>query len=232
MRSSKVRRSSCGSLENVGFSNHRLRVAPSTIPGGGLGVFADDDFAKGEVLTQYIGELLDRKQAMELRRQGKATHMATLNQHQIIDAQHEIDHKADWKQKTKGFPVGGFTNAPLSPEGTNSQFCVQEKQPRAWSENIFALRNQKGELKEKPSETLWIRSIRPIKRGEEIFVPYGRSYWKNKRKRETTGDTGKSTAETTSSLRRGGTPTRGSFGDSSLEYMGLVDNQKIHKFFE
>jgi hypothetical protein len=45
--------------DTAGFTgDDRVRVAPSLIPGAGLGAFAARDFAAGEVVCEYTGEVL------------------------------------------------------------------------------------------------------------------------------------------------------------------------------
>eukprot|EP00961_Rhodomonas_salina_P121436 1634543-Rhodomonas_salina.1 len=55
---------------------NELFVAPSKLPGGGLGVFTRNKVKKGAALTVYGGELIGRDEAKARRAGNKDTHQA------------------------------------------------------------------------------------------------------------------------------------------------------------
>jgi hypothetical protein len=161
-------------LPNVGLSNFRLEVKKSTIENAGLGLFATTDFRRGEIITQLIGELHDKKTANKLFSQGLASHMASLNVFEIIDARNEILYKEDWK-RSKGIPVGGFVNHSFIKDNINSYLSILEnvRCPKHLRHFIFPLRTPHF-----PTASLWIVALKDLKAGDEIFLDYGRNcHW-------------------------------------------------------
>jgi SET domain-containing protein len=139
-----------------------IEVKQSSIPESGNGLFATRDFNEGEIITTYDGETIDFKTAGELRKQGKASHIRTLVRMSIcVDG---FKDPADAHRKGGG----SFCNdanysgdtAGVSKYQNNAKFSVENSA-------------------KDPREICYIRALKDIKSGEEIFVSYGRDYWKD-----------------------------------------------------
>lgn len=129
----------------------RVYVAPSTLlPHAGLGLFAARDFAPGEVLSLYDGELVDRGTALAR----DPSHMRVVLLHcMYIDGLRAPLPQRGW---------GSFAN---DPRGT---------QVRANA--CYALHTgARGAATLLPCVVL--RATRAVKRHDEVLVSYGSSYW-------------------------------------------------------
>jgi len=128
-----------------------LLVKPSTLPDAGRGLFADHDFAKGQRITEYCGELIDHKQALALRAEGKAQYV------RVVEAQHSyIDGIKDPTQISSA----GWASMANHSDAPNAVF------DRVWE-------------KSKAQYRVFIKAKRAIAKGEEIFVNYGKGYWES-----------------------------------------------------
>ena len=56
-------------------------VKTSNIQNAGLGLFADRDFEKNEPITFYDGKIIDQGEALELKKEGRATHIGLYLRH-------------------------------------------------------------------------------------------------------------------------------------------------------
>jgi len=124
-----------------------LSIKPSQLPRAGLGLFAEKDFKKGDIIVKYDGEkiswkeCLKRNQAQELY----GYYYLYINSRKCIDAQYTLWAKGRYANDAAGLSrVAGLRN--------NARYEVV-----------------KGEV--------FITASRNIKAGVEIFVSYGRSYW-------------------------------------------------------
>lgn len=135
---------------------HGLRVGPSTIEGAGCGLFATKRFKKNKLITGMEGRTIDKRQADALRAKG---------QHQWIRALLLQDLYVNGlrcrKWGVKGVAGASFANDSRNAATNNSTFHSVDKVGKVeWVTPIIAL-----------------KATRDIKRREEIFVSYGRTYW-------------------------------------------------------
>jgi hypothetical protein len=137
------------------FSTHpclfvdALVVKPSTLPDAGRGLFANQDFAKGQRITEYCGELIDHKQALALRAEGKAQYV------RVVEAQHSY---IDGVKDPSKISSAGWASMANDSEKPNAVF------DRVWEKSTARYR-------------VFIKAKRAIANGEEIFVSYGKGYW-------------------------------------------------------
>jgi SET domain-containing protein len=125
-----------------------LEVKKSSLTAAGLGLWAVRAFKKGENIIEYTGEKMSKKQFDKLR--PESDYGFLLNKELVLDA----------RRTTAG--VGRYSNdcrlqnkKKKQCQGANSRFVVDSKQ-----------------------KTVQIRATRNIRAGEEVFVPYGKAYWK------------------------------------------------------
>jgi len=128
----------------------KVYLDTSTIPHAGIGLFTKEKILKNERITDCQGQMINRKEALGLMRQGKDTHCKSLNFHVVIDG-----YKS-WEETRKdGSGLASFANDGLTKEKNNTKFGTDYLQT-----------------------TVFLKALRDIEPGEEIFVSYGRAYWK------------------------------------------------------
>jgi hypothetical protein len=129
---------------------HNLKIKKSTIPNGGLGLFAfnkqyakDDNkviFKPNQKIVQYIGEIVNSDTLQERYGDYTAPYAIQVKKNTYID----------------GALVRGVAN-------------LANHRPRASTQNArLGNPNQKGEL--------YVVATKPIYHNQEIFVNYGREY--------------------------------------------------------
>lgn len=128
-----------------------VSIRKSSIDGAGNGLFADVNFNTKDIITEYTGEYIDRAKADELRRLRKHTHVRAVEMgRSYIDG---------YKDPSLAIGKGGasFTNHKPGKEA-NAKFVT------IYDSNTAQYR-------------VYIKAKRPILKGEEIFVDYGKNYW-------------------------------------------------------
>ena len=131
-------------------------VDASQIPLADMGLFANRDFHKGEHITLYDGMLLSTKEA---KGANVHTHLRTVKSFGdlVIDG-----YKwEDIKHISHGVGAGAFAN-----DAHNTPFSIN-----ATYVNIFPSIDQKF--------MVTLQATTDIAQGQEIFVSYGRGYWRN-----------------------------------------------------
>lgn len=129
-----------------------LRVRPSTLQGAGKGLFTVKNIARGTWICPYLGEVIDLD-CLEKRYPGDAVAPYTTtgtNDDDYVDSacQRGIASMAN----------GNFRgDKPRAKRDHNADIEVKKKR-----------RNSRGEV--------WLRALKNIPAGEEIFVWYGNEY--------------------------------------------------------
>lgn len=142
----KKKRFDVGVLNGEGVS-----VKTSTIPNAGLGLFADRDFAKNEIITEYCGERIDRQEAERRRELKQQSHIiSVIAMHEYIDGKHV--------RLTEKIGVASFVNDSRDPATTNAVRVVKFNPDTASHHVVY-------------------KANRHIRAGEEIFRDYERGYW-------------------------------------------------------
>lgn len=129
----------------------KLRVGKSTIQGAGRGLFADEGLKKSDLICEYNGVVITFEEAKRRRAEGKATHIRSLLPMQLcIDG---IDAKIG----------GALANDPRDASKVNAEMISYHA-----ANNCFHV---------KPDRSLvYLRAIKDIPPGGEIFVSYGKDY--------------------------------------------------------
>ncbi|XP_026193657.1 uncharacterized protein LOC34618724 [Cyclospora cayetanensis] len=121
----------------------------------GLGLFCEraKGFAKGTVITEFVGWLVDREQAEQLRKRRRASHIVAVQKGFLY-----IDGVKDPYYGTGGASFANDGSEFLGGPGNNSYFY------HWYDEELGRTR-------------VFLRATRDIAQGEEIFVPYDKNYW-------------------------------------------------------
>lgn len=157
----RINRSSCGNTNAAKRIGYALRVAKSTIPGAGRGLFAVEGFRKGDTITEYDGEVIDIREAERRRKLNLDSHIRTLASGRVAIDGRKVPNSI-------GHGGGSFANDARGPQ-TNAEFCNSTK--------VTAGLKRSGTLK--AIERTWLRATKDILPGQEIFASYGRGYWKH-----------------------------------------------------
>jgi len=115
-----------------------------------------------DYITEYGGEVIDKKEAERRRGIGKATHIRSVSfGHTAIDGINVRD--------TSGDGGASFANDPRSVEQVNAKFVVVSSYA-GWGVKRTGLT---------VPERVLLRATKTIAVGEEVYVDYGRDYWDN-----------------------------------------------------
>lgn len=167
-----------------------LEVRDSLIPGIGKGLFVTRSFAAGEPITEYTGELITHEEAKKRRALGNDTHIIRLLPLAFcIDGKRSPDGKlviTDPQREVVGRGVAAFVNENPCAAQNNVEFDFID------SSRNLAVFNQSTNADTfynalNPLERIkFIRAVRDIASGEELYASYGTDYWKRSKKRKLT----------------------------------------------
>lgn len=145
-----------------------VKTSTINIPTAGFGLFAGTQFRKGEFVTEFDGELIDRKTAVFRRQCGVDTHIVSASHTELIDGI-KITEK-----NFHGRGGGSFANADKKEKnckivkiavvarGGNVEPRAPVECPEGWT----------------PSHRVFLVALKEIARGSEILTDYGQNYWK------------------------------------------------------
>jgi SET domain-containing protein len=142
---------------------YKTTISESLIPGAGMGLFAMRDIRKGEVVTEYGGEVVDIKRAKELMAAGEDTHLLTVvSQHEALDGRVR--------------PEAGFTLEYYYRNDLMGSFANSTDKP-----NVKYVERSRSHGRVHPygaaaSKCMVLRATRDIRAGEEIYSNYGKGY--------------------------------------------------------
>ena len=130
-----------------------VMVRPSTIPNAGNGLFADIDFAKNGLITEYEGE-------EEADADAKRKHYRDITHH-ITRHDGRLIHGL--KDPTQAIGRGGasFANDPKEAGRYNAKYFWRPDPATSGTTN-----------------KVFLKATKDIRKGDEIFVSYGTSYWR------------------------------------------------------
>jgi len=140
-------------------------VGQSFIQGGGLGLFAERVFQKGDIVTFFDGTIMSRADADDLRKAGKATHITVL-----VPQLFYLDGKDVPNETGRG--GGSFAN--------DKRFMYYPE-TEEWKYSPKDINNTKKEtkvIKGFPTEKVeFLIAKQKIMPGEEITTSYGKGYF-------------------------------------------------------
>lgn len=150
---------SCRDTKNaVSTIGHGVIVKTSTIPNAGLGLFASKNFKKNELITEYDGKIIDKKTAKQKQRDNPSStfHFVALSLgNSVIDG---------IKIPIPNRGGASFANDSINNPPYNSKFFRTTKV----MPDLADQRSGNLEL-----TRLFLKALRDIAKGEEIFVDYG-----------------------------------------------------------
>lgn len=132
-------------------------VKPSTLPGAGLGLFASRPFKKNEIITEYVGRIISKTEAVHITHAdpARATHFCALSlNHSVIDG---------LRTPVVGMGGASFANDSNKHPPYNSRFYTTEKPMPKLPDH----RTGNLELKR-----LFLKAKQNIEANDEIFVDY------------------------------------------------------------
>ena len=139
----------------------RLYTKTSTISGAGLGLFAGKTFQPKEFITWYDGDIQnatesDLREVRDSTELCKWSHVATVGKHRIIHG----------------------LQAPIAGRGGGSFINDNHDPMTAYNAQLYTMESTLDPRTPQGRE-LYIQATKKISPGEEIFMPYGRDYWKH-----------------------------------------------------
>lgn len=163
--------------------SRRVALHPSLIQGADAGLFAETSIAAGDPVTEYAGKLITKEEARRLQREGKATHVRShITGQWAIDGLQTPDGVPLTAQNAErllgGRGLGAFANDAFYPN------AVYDFVDSAVNARAIAAFQRGVNTRPLPSERItFLRALRPLAAGDEIYVDYGDAYW-----REQAGD--------------------------------------------
>lgn len=152
------------------FGEQAVELRKSRIKGAGIGLFALLDFEPGDLIQEYYGQRIDAKEAQRRNARGEATHIATLvyDRAYIDGREHRCGGRIDGPRQVRDEGAGAYAN---SSHGT--AFEANAIFDYADSRANREARNKEQFYKIDPAQRkLFVRAIKPIRRGDEILVDY------------------------------------------------------------
>lgn len=153
------------------FSNYAGNESP-----GNLGLFALKDFAVGEPISAFCGEIVAQNVAKEENR-------SRIRMRRLYTMRYEIDGKcmpsgvaiSDPMIQLNGYGAAAFACDGRCAEKNNAKFREIESPYNVKRLNEFV---QGADWNLNPSDRIiYIVASKPIAKGEEIFADWGVSYW-------------------------------------------------------
>lgn len=129
-------------------------VKNSSIIGAGRGLYACRPFKRGELVTEYAGEIISRDEAQRRAQRGEFQFLGTL-----VSGMYEID---GLQEPVDGKGAASFINHAASSRA-NVKWSHLEDQLLCFT-RLFA------------------KAVRDIKDGEEILINYGNTFWRRHKK--------------------------------------------------
>jgi uncharacterized protein len=122
-----------------------LIVKKSQLPNAGKGLYTNASLKKGDIIIEYLGEIIDWKEYIKRVAEDKDGYLFFINKNYCIDSYNTPEHKARYSNDAQGLTrVKGLKN--------NSVYEIQGKK-------------------------CFVKALRNIEAGEEIFVSYSKEYW-------------------------------------------------------
>lgn len=136
-------------LASVG---HGLRIAPSSIPGAGLGLYVTRNYKRGDFITWYEGAALTRREALERRSAGTDSHIIRGSTSTFHGSYIDGIHASDLRDGQGG---GSACNDGAHSLNQETAYFVFADMP----------------------DGVFVRASRDLTAGDEVLVGYGRDYW-------------------------------------------------------
>lgn len=155
-----------------------LLFKPSQIANAGWGVFAQVAFKKGQIITEYDGQVIPWEQARKRRELKKASHIRSkIFLTYCIDGSRTREGKKiqDPCQDCVGYGMAAYVNDGKDhKQGNNCEFV-----------NVHCSANSEAMNGDRhPHHSIvCLAALCDIEAGSELFVSYGSDYWKSQLKK-------------------------------------------------
>lgn len=136
-----------------------VQVRTSSIANAGLGLWADRDFAPYDIITEYTGAVISKKQMVQLTVQHRFQYVAQMTNDLYIDG---------FRFDDVSRACGSMANDPRDSKRYNSRLYASNPPPSIRPE---VRKGRKTRLR------LFLVAIRSIPKGSEVFFGYGKEYW-------------------------------------------------------
>lgn len=138
-----------------------LRLARSTLHNAGRGVFAQRVFYPGDAICEYSGTILTARRAKNMR------YAVALSSKYILDGfQFPCKHRMN---------VGSMINDAKDPQRTNCAILIVSDAKRF----RYKTGNENRGAKKISARAFIVCVYQPIQNGQELFLSYGKRYWKH-----------------------------------------------------
>lgn len=128
-----------------------LYLKKSLIPGAGKGLFVKEKFTRGDIVCEYLGEILPWSECEKRAEQGYEGYVFFISKKKCVDAYFTPEAMGRYANDAKGIGrVEGLKN--------NAQ---------------YEIKTRNGEKR------AFIVATRTINPNDEVLVDYGSDYWKN-----------------------------------------------------
>ncbi len=172
-----INSNSKGCLKKSSQYNPLVELGPSTICGG-LGIIAQRDIPKGTPITAYPGAFIKKRKSIKYRlrkmvkqnEQTSSEYVLDTNNDYFIDGLKQGNHW--WTKYGLGHMANDAICFELSGKTNNCDF----KEVKVYIGKKIALSRNYNNKQYWRTRMILIAS-RSIKKGEELFVPYGLGYW-------------------------------------------------------
>ena len=134
-------------------------------PSAGFGLWTGPKtfYRKGDYITEYDGEIITRKEALELKKNGSSSHCRSLGIGSDLVINGDFN-PFDFTSYLRG--AGAFINDIKDKTKYNAEFV-----------NLDTLVGVKRKGKYQTLTRVFIRAIKFIPPNHEIFINYGKDFW-------------------------------------------------------
>lgn len=160
--------------------------APSQIAAAGQGLFTSVALNRGEIITEYGGEVLSGRQADAVSKEKRSHFRVLVRRFYILDGSLHISPFYPGLDFNEDYYYGwnlmaSFANDPHSTDLKPNVTFWQIESPfeHPYPPIPPALVRAPSDNDRFVTERVFLRALRPIAADEELFVSYGKAYWKD-----------------------------------------------------
>ena len=153
-------------LRTVCALDQGVRAAPSGLPAAGLGLWTQRRFAKGDLVTWYDGPCVE------------PPCLAAAKEHGQGDEEEEEDRRCPitthWKSLRHDLVIDGLRTPQAGHGGASFANDGRDQVPANVAYVLWQPAHHGGAAL---PPACYLRALRELRAGEELFVSYGRGYW-------------------------------------------------------
>ena len=154
-------------MSRVAVIGEGVEIKKSSIIGADRGLFASRAFSRNEVITEYDGEVISTHEASARRARNGPGHLKTLlPQFAVLDG--NIVPEA-------GRGGGSFANDIGFDVVEHTYTRNHPRHNAVYTHRVLPIPSKRTGIAVLGS--VWLKAMRDIREGEEIFVSYGKGFW-------------------------------------------------------